>query len=67
MNPETQVWILGGAISILLLILGFIISLVANYLGKKIDKTVEVNEKLIIEISKINTQIKGIYHSFNTY
>ena len=62
-----QVWVLGGSISILLLILGFIISMVANYLGKKIDKTVEINERLVIEMAEITQQIKSVFHSINTY
>lgn len=62
-----QVWVLGGSISILLLVLGFIISLVANYLGKKIDKTVEVSEKVVIEMTEIAMQIKSLFHSINSY
>lgn len=67
MKAELQVWILGGAISLLLIILGFVLAQVSSYLGKKIDKTVEVNERLISEIAQIKTEIKSLFHSINTY
>lgn len=64
---STKLWVLSATASILIIILGTVLTWIASYLGKKIDKTIEVNQLLIIEIGKINEQIKSMSHSVVVY
>ena len=62
MSSDIQFWFMGGIISILITVLGYIIVKVADKIGIKIDETVKVNKELITEITKINEQIKWLFN-----
>jgi predicted glycosyltransferase len=59
MKSELQVWILSGILGILLMILGFVLKIIAKYLGEKIEDAVKVTKDLSIQLTEITVQFKN--------
>lgn len=65
MKQEIQNWILTIGITGSITILGIILTWIANYLGKKIEKTIEVNDRLLISVAEIKKDMAIAFEKLN--
>lgn len=67
MKAEIQVWVLSGVLGVLLLILGFVLGIIAKYLGAKIEEAIKVTKELSIQLTDITVQFKTHLESHDKY